>query len=102
MSRSDLLIRASRHYEGAMLGFIRQATACFKNSSANYLNLKMIDQKVKNKYEWVEANSPARLDLGKLLVLIKYVYVFSLNAFFFILLFLIYIFWILYNNKKIN
>ncbi len=75
MSRSDLLIRASRHYEGAMLGFIRQATACFKNSSANYLNLKMIDQKVKNKFEWVEANSPARLDLGKLLVLIRYIYI---------------------------
>ena len=30
MHRNDLLIRASRHYEGAMLSFIRQATSSFK------------------------------------------------------------------------
>lgn len=30
MHRNDLLIRASRHYEGAMLAFIRQATSTFK------------------------------------------------------------------------
>jgi fucokinase len=30
MHRSDLLIRASRHYEGAMLAFIRQAISSFK------------------------------------------------------------------------
>ena len=29
--RHDLLIRASRHYEGAMLSFIRQSTSSFKN-----------------------------------------------------------------------
>ena len=29
MHRNDLLIRAARHYEGAMLAFIRQATSCF-------------------------------------------------------------------------
>ena len=32
MHRNDLLIRASRHYEGAMLAFIRQATSSFKTS----------------------------------------------------------------------
>ena len=32
MHRSDLLIRASRHYEGATLAFIRQATSSFMNS----------------------------------------------------------------------
>lgn len=31
--RDDLLIRASRHYEGAMLAFIRLATTSFKNGS---------------------------------------------------------------------
>ena len=35
MNRNDLLIRASRHYEGAMLAFIRQATSCFKKSTAD-------------------------------------------------------------------
>lgn len=33
LCRSDLLIRASRHYEGAMLSFIRQATSSFKSNS---------------------------------------------------------------------
>ena len=33
MHRSDLLIRASRHYEGAMLAFIRQATSSFKSNT---------------------------------------------------------------------
>lgn len=28
--RDDMLIRAARHYEGAMLAFIRLATSCFK------------------------------------------------------------------------
>lgn len=32
MDRSDLIIRAARHYEGAMLGFIRQATSSFKSN----------------------------------------------------------------------
>lgn len=32
MHRSDLIIRAARHYEGAMLAFIRQATSCFKTN----------------------------------------------------------------------
>lgn len=34
LSRDDLLIRASRHYEGAMLAFIRLATTSFKNGSS--------------------------------------------------------------------
>jgi fucokinase len=34
MHRSDLLIRASRHYEGAMLAFIRQAISSFKTTSS--------------------------------------------------------------------
>lgn len=67
MNRSDLIIRASRHYEGAMLALIRQATACFKHNKVNFINLKFIDQNEKKKFEWVEANSPARLDLGKAL-----------------------------------
>ena len=33
MHRNDLLMRASRHYEGAMLAFIRQATSSFKSNS---------------------------------------------------------------------
>ena len=33
LSRDDLLIRASRHYESAMLAFIRQATSSFKSNS---------------------------------------------------------------------
>lgn len=34
LNRDDLLIRASRHYEGAMLAFIRLATTSFKNGSS--------------------------------------------------------------------
>ena len=34
MHRNDLIIRAARHYEGAMLAFIRQATSSFKTSLA--------------------------------------------------------------------
>ena len=33
LNRDDLIIRASRHYEGAMLAFIRQATGSFKTGS---------------------------------------------------------------------
>lgn len=33
LHRNDMLIRASRHYEGAMLAFIRQATSSFKSNS---------------------------------------------------------------------
>lgn len=65
LSRNDLLIRASRHYEGAMLAFIRQATASFKNQSLPHLNrikLEPISEKIH--FEWIEANSPARLDLA--------------------------------------
>lgn len=32
MDRPDLIIRAARHYEGAMLAFIRQATSSFKTN----------------------------------------------------------------------
>ena len=43
MHRNDLLIRASRHYEGAMLSFIRQATSCFKTSvSESNVNLEFL------------------------------------------------------------
>lgn len=31
LQRPDLIIRAARHYEGAMLAFIRLATSCFKS-----------------------------------------------------------------------
>jgi hypothetical protein len=42
MHRDDLLIRASRHYEGAMLAFIRQATSSFKsNSKSNVKNYEI-------------------------------------------------------------
>lgn len=83
MNRNDLLIRASRHYEGAMLAFIRQATSSFNSkasrvkvsSSSQYpvgiiqllyifkhIMLKTVE---KNKaFEWVEVNCPARLDLA--------------------------------------
>lgn len=36
LSRDDLLIRASRHYESAMLAFIRQATSSFKSNSPEF------------------------------------------------------------------
>lgn len=66
MTRNDLLIRASRHYEGAMLAFIRQATASFKSQNAelNRIILEPFDLKKEKKFNWVEANSPARLDLA--------------------------------------
>ncbi len=37
MKRDDLLIRAARHYEGATLSFIRQATSSFSSSENNVL-----------------------------------------------------------------
>jgi hypothetical protein len=36
LGRDDLLIRASRHYESAMLAFIRQATSSFKSNSPEF------------------------------------------------------------------
>lgn len=60
LSRNDLIIRASRHYEGAMLGFIRQATSSFKN----HFNFDLKNIKNKTNFKWVEVNSPARLDLA--------------------------------------
>ena len=41
MHRNDLLIRASRHYEGAMLAFIRQAT--LPESNVNQFNYNCND-----------------------------------------------------------
>ncbi len=41
MHRNDLLIRASRHYEGATLAFIRQATSSFASTSASESNVKI-------------------------------------------------------------
>jgi len=60
LSRNDLIIRASRHYEGAMLGFIRQATSSFKN----HFNFDLKNIKNKTNFKWIEVNSPARLDLA--------------------------------------
>ncbi len=65
MGRNDLLIRASRHYEGAMLAFIRRATSSFKSNSGK--TNRIILEPVKNDhqtFEWVMANCPARLDLA--------------------------------------
>ena len=42
MHRNDLVIRASRHYEGAMLAFIRQATSCFKTSLSESENVSYL------------------------------------------------------------
>ncbi len=66
MGRNDLLIRASRHYEGAMLAFIRQATSSFKSHSTqtNRFVLVPIKEPPGQPFEWVIANCPARLDLA--------------------------------------
>ena len=37
MDRNDLLMRASRHYEGAMLAFIRQAVSSFNSNELNVI-----------------------------------------------------------------
>ncbi|CAF0975030.1 unnamed protein product [Brachionus calyciflorus] len=63
LDRDDLLIRASRHYEGAMLAFIRQATTNFKNLSSK-ISLKNLDNTKYRDFTWVQASCPARLDLA--------------------------------------
>lgn len=58
MQRADLLLRASRHYEGAMQTFIRKAVGTCRE----HINLQK--EKESLSFEWVEVRSPARLDLA--------------------------------------
>ena len=36
MERPDLIIRASRHYDGAMLAFIKQAVSKFQSDDSEF------------------------------------------------------------------
>ena len=56
--RPDLMLRASRHYEGAMQCFIRLAV----NTCSRWVSLKRIAEP--KSFEWIKVTSPARLDLA--------------------------------------
>ena len=56
--RPDLILRASRHYEGAMQCFIRLAV----NTASKFVNLGKLEGK--QNFEWIKVTCPARLDLA--------------------------------------
>ena len=63
--RPDLILRASRHYEGAMQCFIRLAViTCSKWVDIKHQNQIPLNLAQNNSFEWIKVTSPARLDLA--------------------------------------
>jgi hypothetical protein len=71
--RPDLILHASRHYEGAMQCFIRLGViTCSKWVNVNHQMLKLTHT---NNFEWVKVTSPAKINI----ILLYYFILYQIN-----------------------